>query len=135
MTTTRRLTQSLALGLVVGVIGTTAGCASGGTYAPLSDSSLGLAYPTVHVQNNNWQDVRVYLMSDAGGPPSRIGIVGSMSSRTLRIRQPINGDARFLLKPLGTRASYVTNTVRIGHGEIMQLTVQNSLTLSHLILR
>lgn len=135
MTTTRQLTQTLAIGLVVGVMGATAGCASGGAYAPLSGTSLESPYPTVHVQNNNWQDVRVYLVSDAGGPPTRLGIVGSMTSQTLRIREPINGIAQFLLRPLGTRASYTTNSVTISRGDAMRLTVQNSLTLSQLILR
>jgi hypothetical protein len=109
----------------------TVGCATNGP-------SLGAAHPedpsriTLDVRNNNWLDVRVYLVSESGARPLRIGTVRSMSTGSLRIPYAYGGQAALELRPIGTRTTYRTNPVFLTEGYRLELTVQPHLTHSYL---
>jgi hypothetical protein len=121
-----------ALAIVLAAAGMS-GCAT--TRAP-SDRGLRAQATAIRIRNDNWQDVRVYLLRANGGPPVRLATVGSMSSAVIRFRGAIaaeawsRGSIQLLLRPIGTRSSFTTPAVFVGPGDVMRLTVANQLTLS-----
>ena len=94
---------------------------------------------TLRVRNDNWHDVRIYLVRESGGPPIRVGTFGSLSSAVVQLKgsaiQEVlaSGEARFLSRPLASRASFATYAVPVNLGDVIGLRVANNLTFSTLV--
>ncbi len=129
------LAKLLLIAVVTGAA--TTGCATGGT-----SQSSGVEphqQTAVRIRNNNWSDVKVYLVRANGGVPVRLGTVTSMTTLRIPLRGAvatelqIHGSLRFLIRPLDNPSeSYTTRSVIMTPGEVMSLTVANQLVLSTL---
>lgn len=135
MRTPRHFASLMAMALVASVAAATSGCASNAPYASASLLERPSRDIAVRVTNNNWQDVRIYLVTESGSRPLRVGVVPGLTSAIFTMRHPPQGRARFLLRPIGTRATYTTNAVMAVPGRSLELTVHNALSLSNLISR
>ncbi len=131
------LAKLLLIAVVTGA--TTTGCATGGT---LSSRAVDDRQTAVRVRNDNWSDMKVYLVPANGGSPVRIGTVGSLATERIPLRGRIrselltHGSLRFLLRPLGNpHESHVTHSVIMTPGHVMHLTVANQLRHSTLVVR
>lgn len=131
-----RTATTLVAVLVAGALGA---CASA---APTPDRPLSLEGDylpqsmNVTVENNNWNDVVIYAVS--GGMRTRLGDVTSMTRRDFEIRPNMvtgGGSIRFVADPIGVRATHTTHDLVVEPGTNMRLTVENQITLSHLIKR
>lgn len=132
MNAPRGLASALAIVLAAAAM---SGCAT--NTAPL-DRGLRAPATAIRIRNDNWQDVRVYLLPANGGVPVRLATVGSMNSAVIPIRGAIaaeawsRGSVQLLLRPIGTRSSFTTPAVFVTPGDVMRLTVANQLTFSSL---
>ena len=72
------LAKLLLIAVVTGAA--TTGCATAGT---LSSRAVADRQIAVSIRNDNWSDVKVYLVDASGGMPVRLGTITSMT--TLRI--------------------------------------------------
>ncbi len=130
------LAKLLLIAVVTGAA--TAGCATGGT---LSSRAVADRQTAVSIRNNNWADVKVYMVPASGGRPVRLGTVTSMTTLRIPLRGAIawelnsQGSLHFLIRPLGSRSSYTTHSVIMTPGDVMSLTVANQLRLSTLVVR
>jgi hypothetical protein len=132
MKTPRKLAVYAAIAWVTGVGGANIGCMSGASYPGMNKVDADARFPLLRVENRNWADVRVYIVPEVG-QPVRLGTITSMQTVLLRIRHPLgNGVARILIQPIGSRASYTTESVIIEPGRRLELVVQSSLSLSSL---
>ena len=129
------LAKLLLIAVVTGAA--TTGCATGST---LSSRGVVDRPTTVRIRNNNWNTVKVYLIRANGGPPVRLGTVSSMTTERIPVRGAVaselhsQGSLRFLIRPLGDlREGYTTHEVFMTPGDVMQLTVENQLRLSQLV--
>lgn len=129
------LAKLLLIAVVTGAA--TTGCATAGT-SPSSGVELH-RQSAVRIRNNNWSDVKVYLVR-ANGSLVRIGMVTSMTTVRIPLRRALvtelqtQGSLRFLIRPLGNlRETYLTDAVFTTSGEVMSLTVANQLWLSTLV--
>ncbi len=134
MDDSRRLTPSLAVALLTGFLASAVmACAQNAT-------SFEAVIPSVEtalvIRNQNWYDVRLYLVSEAGALRVRIGTVEGFSSAVIHLRgralQEISnrGTARFLISALGSHASYTTPSAQVHPGDEIQLTVASQLKFS-----
>jgi hypothetical protein len=119
----------LAVSLAVGACGP-AKDGSGRSTGPAEQRS------TVVVNNQNWADVRVYLV--AGQQRIRLGSVPSM--RTELFRVPISyarngGTVRLMVQPMASNQVYTTEALQLGFGQQANLTVNNHLAVSNVSIR
>ncbi len=135
MTIPTTVTKPLLIALVTGAA--TTGCATKGS---LSSRSVADRQTVVSIRNNNWSDMKVYLVPENGGSPVRIATVGSLTTKRIPLRRRIKMELiaqeslRFLLKPLGNpHESYTTHSVVLAPGAALRLTVANRLTFSTLV--
>ncbi len=131
------LAKLLLIAVVTGAA--TTGCATGGT---LSSRAVADRQTAVSVRNNNWSDVKVYLVHASGGRAVRLGTVTSMATLRIPLRGAVAtelqtyGSLRFLIKPLGKpREGHTTHSALMTPGDVMSLTVANQLWLSTLVVR
>ncbi len=116
----------------------TTGCAMGGA---LSSRAVADRQTAVSIRNDNWSDVKVYLVHANGAMPLRLGTITSMTTLRIPLRRAVasqlnsQGSLRFLIRPLGSRSSYMTDSVIMTPGDVMHLTVANQLRLSTLVVR
>ncbi len=129
------LAKLLLIAVVTGAA--TTGCATGGT---LSSRAVADRQTAVSIRNDNWSDVKVYLVRANGGTTVRLGTITSLTTLRIPLRGPvatelqIHGSLRFLIRPLGnSRESYTTHSVIMNPGDVMNLTVANQLWLSTLV--
>ncbi len=133
MNYTRLLRTLLGVALSSGFVVVVTGCAQQATSL---GTGIHTEQTTLRIRNDNWQDVRVYLVFESGGAPVRVGTVTAVSSSVIRLRPPVlqeihsRGSARFLLRPFGSRASYTTPAILVQPGDQIQLSVANHLALS-----
>ncbi len=134
---TTALAKLLLMAVVTGAA--TTGCATGGT---LSSRAVADRQTAVLVRNNNWSDVKVYLVHASGGRAVRLGTVTSMATLRIPLRGAVaselqlHGSLRFLIKPLGKpREGHTTHSVLMNPGDVMSLTVASQLWLSTLVVR
>lgn len=95
-----------------------------------SDDSEAEANPrkVVIVQNRHWSDVRISAIR--GGARYRLGTVNSMHTDTLVIPPVITSgivDLRFLAEPIGSSSRFLSEPVRVGPGEDVELRIANEL--------
>ena len=94
------LAKLLLIAVVTGAA--TTGCATGST---LSSKAVANRQTAVTIRNNNWSDVKVYLVRANGGLPVRLGRVTSMTTLRIPLRGVVatelhsQGSLRFLIKP------------------------------------
>lgn len=132
------LAKLLLIAVITGAA--TTGCATAG---PSPSSGVEPHQQSaVRIRNNNWSDVKVYLVPASGGMPVRLGMVTSMTTLRIPLRGRVRtellaqGSLRFLLKPLGNPGGgYTTHSVLMTVGDVMSLTVANQLRLSTLVVR
>ena len=106
------------------------GHAPGTTPAPLQLPA------TLHVYNANWSDVRIYLTR--GGMLLRLGSVTSQNSAVFEIPADVLNEAAsvtLVASPLAGRESFSTLLTGIRPGDELELTVENLLPQSHLVVR
>ena len=128
------------IGMVIVATITAGACGTGGAVTRIQTINPSPAM-SLYVRNDNWHDMRVYFVPDAGGPLVRVGTVRSLNSAVLPLRGRvkseirIRGNVRFLLRPLASRDTYLTHYVIVGAGDRIELTVANQLVHSTLVLR
>jgi len=84
----------------------------------------------VEVQNHNWSDITVYLMS--GGLPQRLGMVTALSSATFDFsshRLNTSAGVRLRALPVAGRA-FTTETILVLPGQVITWTLENDLDAS-----
>lgn len=90
---------------------------------------------TLFVRNAHWSDVRVYLVR--AGMPLRLGSVTSQSSGVFEIPADFlgaSGSVTLVASPVAGRVSYSTLLSGIGSGDELELTVENLLQFSRLVI-
>ena len=138
------LAKLLLIAVVTGAA--TTGCATGSTLSrAVADRQTVVRIgnrnlTAVRIRNNNWSDVKVYLVSASGGTPVRLGTVTSMATLRIPLRGAVvselnlQGSLRFLIRPLGDpRGGYITHSVNMIPGDVMSLTVANRLSHSTIL--
>ena len=135
MTTPRQFASALAIVLA------TAGMSGCATSTPPLQSGFRAPASSIRIRNYNWQDVRVYLVSATGSRPIRIGTVTSMTTTVIPMRGQIasqafsQGSLQFLIRPIGSTVSYMTHAIIVNAVNVMELTVENRLEHSTLMVR
>ncbi len=131
------LAKLLLIAVVTGAA--TTGCATRGT--SLSRGVESRQQTAVRIRNDNWSDVKVYLVHASGAMPVRLGTVTSMSTLRIPLRGAVasqltsEGSLRFEIRPLGSRSGYMTDSAIMAPGDVMHLTVANLLRNSTLVVR
>ena len=131
----KRLPNSIAHVLTLSALAGTMGCAR--QQATSFDTGVHSQEETaLSIRNNNWQDVRVYLVTSSGRESTRLGTVSAASSARIPITGHLlqeirnRGSVRFQLRPLGSRSSYTTQEIIVQPGDQMRLSVANQLRLT-----
>jgi hypothetical protein len=79
----------------------------------------------VHVENQNYLDANVYVIGN-GGTRQRLGTVTGNTNQDFVIPEYIIGPAntvRFLIEPIGSNASPISNSLSIQPGQMVTLTI------------
>ncbi len=96
----------------------------------------GLASTVVHVENNNWADMDVFVVRQ--GLRARIGTVTSMSAADLRVPETLlgpEGDLQLMVDPIGSSRSFMTQPMMVSQGQRVRFRVENNLALSSYTVR
>lgn len=127
-----RALRTSTLAAAAAAILTLGACASGGgNGAAPADRSSHMREATVVVQNQNWQDVVVYVVQS--GHRMRLGMVTAMTTSKFRLPQRFLGsasDIRLLADPIGSTQGYQTEGLRVLAGQQVAFNVQNRMSLS-----
>ena len=122
MTPTRAFMMLSALAVLAG------GCAHGKA-ASGDDESIEPA--SVRVTNNNWSDMNIYVLR--GSDRRRLGTVSSNSSTVFRLPNSVligGSDIRLLADPIGSSRTYVSPTLLIGPGHVVEWRLENNMNMS-----
>ncbi|HMA03292.1 MAG: hypothetical protein ACM34L_14850 [Gemmatimonas sp.] len=79
----------------------------------------------VHVENQNFLDMNVFVIGN-GGSRQRLGTVTGNTNQDFVIPDYIIGPAntvRFLIEPIGSNASPISNSLSIQPGQTVTLTI------------
>jgi hypothetical protein len=128
-----RRAYSRAVSLLVSVI-VLGGCGAHQAAAPTDRPAV--RSTQVHVTNNNWSDVRVYLVRNT--LRVRLGMVTSASSASFNVPSTLMGPAATVhleVRPLAASQRYVTPPLQVTAGQRIDFTVQNHLAISSVIVR
>ena len=89
----------------------------------------------VHVINNNWLEVTVYAWIN--NLRTRLGNVSTGNEETFTLPRAIadHPDLRFLIDPIGSTATHLTQRVLVGAGGVIRITVENNLLFTAVIVR
>ena len=87
------------------------------------------------VTNRTWADVTIF--SALGTTRSRIGFVNALSTSTLLVPRSAmpDGTVRLLLDPVGSERAYPTESIAVGPGQYVELTVMPAMTMTTFALR
>ncbi len=130
----KRLPSSIVCVLTLSSLAGAMGCAK--QQATSFDTGVHAEQTALSIRNNNWQDVRVYLVTSSGRESVRLGTVSAASSARIPITghmlQEIRnrGSVRLQLRPLGSRSSYTTEDIIVQPGDEVRLSVANQLSLT-----
>jgi len=84
----------------------------------------------VTVKNSNWMDMDVFAVR--GGTRARVGSVTGLTTATFRV--PANfapdGILQFMVDPIGSDATYVTDKIVVSPGQRVELTIGTVLRMS-----
>jgi membrane-bound ClpP family serine protease len=84
---------------------------------------------TVQIQNNNWGDLRVYILK-SGGSRFRLGTVTSMNSATYTVPQQIltpGDNIRIIAEVIGSDASISSEVIFVQPGLVVEWMIENVL--------
>ncbi|HEX7049949.1 MAG TPA: hypothetical protein VF188_07015 [Longimicrobiales bacterium] len=105
-----------------------AGCAGTfGSAPPATEREI-----RIRVTNNNWTDATVYLVRN--GARTRLGTVTSMNRVLLSVPPAIfsgGSSIRLLIDLIGSSASFLTESILVAPGQVIDFTVENNLHLSN----
>lgn len=129
MTYTRHLMALATATMLAG------GCAYGNT--TMDDAAaFGDERTVIHVANNNWSDMTIYLLRD--GYRQRLGTVTSQSSDTFVVPTHLiasAADVRLLADPIGSSRTFTSPAILIAPGQRTEWQLENSLALSSMWVR
>jgi len=117
---------------------TVGGCASGTASqegyvfgAPAASERTALV-----VENNNWQDMTVYLLRD--GMRHRLGSVPTLGRQRFRLTPAMisgAGTLRIVADPLGSNRAWVSEPFYVQMGDVVQFKLENNIALSSYMIR
>jgi hypothetical protein len=116
-------TSATALMLVL------AGCGSR-SREPASDAALLRSEVSVEVENHNWSDITVYLVT--AGLPQRLGMVTAQGNATFAFpaqRLNTGGNVRLRALPVAGQA-YTSEPILVQPGQAIMWTLENDLDVS-----
>ena len=99
---------------------------------PASTGSLLNSEVSIEVENHNWSDITVYLVT--GGLPQRLGMVTALSNASFAFpAQRLNtaGSVRLRALPVAGRA-YTSDAILVQPGQAIMWTLENDLDISTL---
>ena len=126
-TWTRGLRRAGAL--VFAVLAALSGCLRPPTPTPADPMNNGRVVVTVH--NNYRSDITVYVIGD--GQPIRVGTATAATTTTFDVPARLLGQGRQLrlrADPIGGRAVYTSELVRVGPGQRVDWTLETDLNRS-----
>ncbi len=91
---------------------------------------------TLHVSNANWSDIRIHIVR--AGMWTRIGLVTSGNSAVFDIPPDLigqGGGVTLVVSPVAGRTTFTTPLNGVMPGDVLELTVENLLQFSHLVVR
>ena len=118
--------------LVVPFLFASTGCASGGLRGGGDQSHARFKGVTAHIENHNWSDMKIYLVTD-GGIRQRLATLGTVEKRTVRIPPSLlHGAQGFQLEAtaIGSGDTVTTPIINAGPGDEIFWQVQNHLAIS-----
>lgn len=86
---------------------------------------------TVRVENNNWSDMRIYLVRS--GIRTRLGYVSSMTEASLDVSDTMVGGAgevRLMAAPIGSLQRFYSDPLHVSPGQMVEWRLENNLPLS-----
>ncbi|HSJ32298.1 MAG TPA: hypothetical protein VK933_12735 [Longimicrobiales bacterium] len=120
------------------------GCAHGNTGVAraheqddgLLDAGLTQQRTMVHVTNNNWSDMTIYLVRD--GSRQRLGSVPSQSSHSFAVPTHLIMSAsrvHLLADPIGSSKTFLSPALMLSPGQKAEWQLENMLSLSSMWVR
>lgn len=106
------------------------------TTGPDSVASPPRRQPMMNVENNNWMDVHVYMVRN--GEPFSLGTVSGPGAARLvlpSLATTPGAQVQILVLPIGGADDYLSPVLIVNPGDVLHLTVQNSLDLSSVSVR
>jgi len=104
-------------------------------WAATSPSDAGPAVraapPTIQVNSDSWQDVEVYMVRD--GDPVSLGVVDGMGTAHLKVPSLVTApgsQVQILGMPIGGGEDYLSRTIVVNPGDVIDLTLQSELPSS-----
>jgi len=85
----------------------------------------------LEVQNNNWLDVHLYMVRD--GMLTSVGFMNGPGKAEFDLPSPATvagADVQLLVLPIGGTTSYLSPTLVISPGDVVDLSIENNLALS-----
>ena len=86
---------------------------------------------TLTVENNNWQDMTVYVVRD--GMKARLGSVAALGRTQFRLPDAMiggTGELRLMADPLGSTSRFTTQPIVIMPGQRVRFRLENNVQLS-----
>ncbi|MGQ0643046.1 MAG: hypothetical protein ACT4P6_20055 [Gemmatimonadaceae bacterium] len=108
-----------------------AASACGGERAPATSALQTQESGVLVVKNDHWLDVTVYAVR--AGTRHRIGTVPGLQTETLALQNTVlagAGSVRFLVEPIGTTGTHLTEPVTIERSDRVELNVRSPLNLT-----
>ena len=118
--------------LAVPILFVSAGCASGGLGGGGGLSFSGPEGATAHIENNNWSDMKIYLVIN-GVRLRRLTTLGTLETRTVKIPRGILHSGlgfQFEAKAFGSGDSVMTPVIYAMAGDEIFWTVESHLAIS-----
>lgn len=103
---------------------------------PVSDGGEEPRELTVHVKNNSWSAIHVYVV--ASGQWESLGVVASQNTADYavsRSRLGGRGEIRLVADPIGSTQGYFSDPILVEPGDRVEWTLQNNLSLSSVFVR
>jgi hypothetical protein len=110
------------------------GCAHGNSAT--ADAANADAGAVVHVSNNNWSDMNVYVVR--GTMRQRLGTVSSLATGKFRLPRHIFTSPepmRLLADPIGGAQQYLSPPLLVNPGQVVEWRLENNVQLSSAFIR
>jgi len=122
--------QRLRVMAIISMSSIVAGCAS----APLPYRQVDIGGATVTVENENWTDVKIYVI--AGSTTTKLGVVPTGSRVTFKIPRVIALPAELEFLAASTRGDQVrTESISTRQGDSVLFSVEEAIVRSSLLVR
>ena len=108
--------------------------ASAGACAPMAQArgpnGIGQEQTALIVENNNWQDMALYLLR--AGTKVRVGTVPSFSKVSIPLSGALigAGEIQLLADPIGSSRRFVTEPIAVQPGQQVRFRLENNLAVS-----